>query len=670
MINKPVILAVDDDPDSLALLAEMLTPAGYEVRPTDSGELALAAVAANPPDLILLDVRMKGVDGIEVCRRLKAREETRRIPIILISAFADGKEWLTGLQLGAADYITKPFQSEELLMRVKTQLTLSRANVLLDQQRVEDELRQSLDMAERSRRAMLGTLEDQKRIEEILNREQEFTRTLLDNIADGVVACDAKGRLVLFNRAAREWHGMDALGLPPEEWGGRYDLYGPDETTPLPTESIPLIRAFHGETVRDAGMTIAAKGQPIRHILATGCPFFDARHNLLGAVAVMRDITGIKRSAEALNHEQTLMAALMLNLPDAVYFKDTASRFLRVNPAHARWFGLSDPAQMVGKTDADFFTREHAGKALADEQEIMRTGQPLVNIEEKETWPDGSETWVSTTKLPLRDGAGRIIGTCGISSNITERKRSEAALQKSSRELQERNDELARFTYTASHDLKSPLVTIIAFIGYLEQDIRSQDAAGIKKDLGYIYTATDKMSRLLDELLDLARVGRKMNPPEEVPLQVVVKEALDLVAGWIAQRGVEVVVTKEPIVLRGDRQRLVEVFQNLADNAVKFMGDQQNPRVEIGVETIGDERVFFVRDNGMGIDPRYQSKLFGLFEKFDPATKGTGIGLALVKRIVEVHGGRIWVKSDGPGRGSNFLFTLPGAVILGKKQPS
>jgi signal transduction histidine kinase len=143
-----------------------------------------------------------------------------------------------------------------------------------------------------------------------------------------------------------------------------------------------------------------------------------------------------------------------------------------------------------------------------------------------------------------------------------------------------------------------------------------------------------------------------------VPLQVVVKDALDMVAGWIIQRDVEMVVTKEPIMLCGDRLRLVEVFQNLVDNAIKFMGDQPTPRVEIGVETAGDKNVFFVRDNGMGIEPRYQPKVFGLFEKYDPATKGTGIGLALVKRIVEVHGGKIWVESAGIGKGATFRFTL------------
>ncbi len=184
MSDQATILAVDDTSLSLALLVRILTTAGYKVRPADSGELALASIAESLPDLILLDVVMKGIDGLEVCRRLKASEETRHIPIIMVSAFADVREWVEGLQLGAADYITKPFQTEELLLRVKTQLALRRSYFLLQQQTTalcqaneqlqseivnrhcaEDELRKSLVQAEQSRRAICSTLEEQKRTE-------------------------------------------------------------------------------------------------------------------------------------------------------------------------------------------------------------------------------------------------------------------------------------------------------------------------------------------------------------------------------------------------------------------------------------------------------------------------------------------------------------------------
>jgi PAS domain S-box-containing protein len=367
-------------------------------------------------------------------------------------------------------------------------------------------------------------------------------------------------------------------------------------------------------------------------------------------------------ASERLRREQSLMLTLMDNLPDYIYFKDTESRFLRVNPALARLFELGEGAQVVGKSDADFFTGEHVNKTLADEREIMRTGRPLLDIEERETWPDGTESWVLTSKLPLRDGSGRIIGTSGISTDITKRKLAEEALRKTGVELLEKNAELERFLYTASHDLKSPVVTVKTFLGYLKQDMESGDAAQVEKDMRFISTAADKMGRLLDELLGMSRIGRVASLPVSVTFRELVDESFGAVAGRIAERGVTVSVNGPDITLCGDRLRLAEIWQNLVDNACKFMGNQAEPHIEIGVETGEAGVVFHVRDNGIGVDPRYQTKVFGLFEKLDPKAEGTGIGLALVKRIVEVYGGRIWVESDGPGRGSNFLFTLPGAV--------
>ncbi|MBL9126006.1 MAG: PAS domain S-box protein, partial [Verrucomicrobiales bacterium] len=264
---------------------------------------------------------------------------------------------------------------------------------------------------------------------------------------------------------------------------------------------------------------------------------------------------------------------------------------------------------------------------------------------------DGSRFPVLVEVTSIRDAAGKPVSRVAYAVDISDRKRAEELLR-------QRNEELMRFIYTVSHDLKSPLVTIRTFLGYLERDMQSRDAARVETDLGYIRKAAEKMSDLLDEILELSRVGRKVNPPEDVPLQAVVGDALDLVAGPLASGKIEVRVTDEPLVLTGDRRRLLELFQNLIDNAVKFMGDQPAPRVEIGAEKLGDAWVLFVRDNGIGIDPRHQDRLFGLFEKLHPGFPGNGVGLAIVKRIVEVHGGRIWVESQGPGCGTTFRFTL------------
>ena len=233
--------------------------------------------------------------------------------------------------------------------------------------------------------------------------------------------------------------------------------------------------------------------------------------------------------------------------------------------------------------------------------------------------------------------------------------------QKLISELENKNAELERFTYTVSHDLKSPHFTIRGFLGYLEQDALSNNYERFKSDLQRITDATNKMQTLLNELLELSRIGRLKNEPMHLSLEELAREAADLVQGRIMERGIAVHIDVGLPCVYGDRPRLVEVLQNLLDNAAKFMGDQKDSRIEIGQSGEDAERgmpIFYVRDNGMGVAPDHHDRIFGLFNKLDPRTDGTGVGLALVKRIIEVHGGRIWIQSE-VGKGSTFFFTLP-----------
>lgn len=227
--------------------------------------------------------------------------------------------------------------------------------------------------------------------------------------------------------------------------------------------------------------------------------------------------------------------------------------------------------------------------------------------------------------------------------------------------LEMQNSELERFTYTVSHDLKSPLVTIGSFLGFVQQDAQAGNLERLNADIKQISTAVNNMHRLLDELLELSRVGRQANPTERIPFAEIVTDALERTRGRWEAHHVSIEVCKPLPTVCGDRTRLVEVIQNLVDNATKFIGDQPYPRIVIGAEPIEGTWQFFVRDNGIGIDPRYHQKIFGLFEKLDKQGEGTGIGLALVKRIIEVHGGRIWVESS-LGQGTTFFFTLASAT--------
>jgi signal transduction histidine kinase len=253
-----------------------------------------------------------------------------------------------------------------------------------------------------------------------------------------------------------------------------------------------------------------------------------------------------------------------------------------------------------------------------------------------------------------------------LQAEIVERLRVERELEANNVQLEARNAEMERFVYTASHDLKTPLVTINGYVGLLERTVAEvvpDPVAGkqIADDLARVGRAADTMRGLLDDLLQLSKVGQPIREPGTVDLSEAAREAAALVIGGDEDRARAVSIDSSMPRVHGDRMRLIEVYQNLIENALKFLGEPDAPRVEVGARQETDEILCWVRDNGIGIDARYQERIFGLFERLDQSMPGTGIGLAVVKRVIEAHGGRIWVESEGAGRGCTFYFTLPPA---------
>lgn len=229
---------------------------------------------------------------------------------------------------------------------------------------------------------------------------------------------------------------------------------------------------------------------------------------------------------------------------------------------------------------------------------------------------------------------------------------------KTEKELQAKNQELERFTYTASHDLKSPLVTIQVFAGEIKQHLKSEQYSKIPADLTRVSSAAAKMMMLLDDLLQLSRVGKVTHGRLPVDMKGAIDDALVRTGGPLMQKSVKVTVDTHIPPASGDRRRIVEIFQNLIENAVKYMGNAQEPAVRIGAEQRAEGCVYYVADNGCGIALENHELIFGLFNQLDAGSEGTGIGLALVRRIVEAHEGRVWVESAGAGHGSKFCFTL------------
>ena len=303
----------------------------------------------------------------------------------------------------------------------------------------------------------------------------------------------------------------------------------------------------------------------------------------------------------------------------------------------------------------------HPDDAEQDAQDLQALHARRKIVSEVRTYKKGGEMrWVRVYAHPVWDeAANRLSGICGAVQDVTQRKQVEAEREAAITELKHKNAELEQFTYTVSHDLKSPLVTVGGFLGHLERHALAGDKPKAAEDAGRIRQAVTKMQALLEDLLELSRIGRIVHPSQDVSFGDVARDAVELVRGRLEPRGVLVEIQEGLPAVHGDRGRLVEVVQNLVDNAAKFMGSAE-PRVEIGSRGHGaaGEALLFVRDNGVGIAPEFHERVFGLFNKLDPHTEGTGIGLALVRRIVEAHGGRIWVESR-LGEGAAFCFTLP-----------
>ncbi len=521
---------------------------------------------------------------------------------------------------------------------------------------------------------LIGALTDitkRKQTEAALLESEKSLQSTLDGLSAHIAQLDASGTILLVNKAWREFAQQNGLTTRSAFEGANY-LKVCDEAAGEYSEEAALFAK---------GIRAVLAGQADSYALEYPCHSPDKKRWFVGRVTIFpaegprrvvvahEDITKRKLDEDALKLElaerRRVEAALretegllsevqqiahlgtwMYN-PETEQFQwsDEIYRILGLPVGSLKLF--SEFMLCVHPEDYPVFVQ--AWNGLNDERSSVELEYRIVR-------PGGEIRYIHDYSIIKYDSNGKLLNSAALLLDITERKLAELALRV-------KNAELERFTYTVSHDLRSPLVTIMTFMSHLVDDMAGSNTENIAQDMHYINTASEKMDQLLEELLHLSRIGRRVNPSVETPLQEIVQKALALVAGRIDQRGVRVQVTQQLVMLYGDKVRLVEVFQNLVDNAVKFMGEQSDPIIEIGAEIKNGEIVLFVRDNGIGIDPQYMGQLFELFKKFHHEIEGTGMGLALVKRIVELHGGRIWAESEGLGTGACFWFSLPGKQI-------
>ncbi len=511
---------------------------------------------------------------------------------------------------------------------------------------------------QRAKESLEEEIAQREKIEEILRNSQALYSSLVENLPVHVLRKDLEGRFTFANQSF-----CRLVGLRLEEIVGKtdFDLYPAD-----------LARKYREDDrrVAEIGELFECEEEneqdgERRYVHVMKSPVRDASGKVVGTQVVFWDVTEQRRAQAALEHERYLLHALMDHLPHAIYFKDAESRFLRINRALAKSFGLKDASEACGRTDFDFFAEEHARLAREDELQVMRTGQPIIDKEEKETWPDGRVTWVSTTKLPLYDEQGRIVGTFGISRDITEQKAAAEALRAAKEAAEAASLAKSTFLANMSHEIRTPMNVIINMTELL---LEGPLTGAQREYLMAVIEAGETLLALINDILDFSKVeaGRLELEQESFDLHETVQDTVRWLAVRAHQKGLELVCrirSDVPVGVVGDSTRLRQVIVNLIGNAIKFT-DHGEVVLSVEPEQFLDGEVilrFTVRDTGIGIPPEKLSDIFEAFEQADTSRTrrhtGTGLGLAISRKLAELMGGQIWVKSQ-LGQGSEFHFTV------------
>jgi PAS domain S-box-containing protein len=497
----------------------------------------------------------------------------------------------------------------------------------------------------------------------------------LDNLDGAFVVVDERGFPQFTSAALEPMLGPWGRDAPVEGWVARSGALLADRVTPCSSEEFPIARALCGDASElqlflprpPGGLLLSVTGRPLR----------DSAGKLRGALGVFREIS-IVAPADAPDEggrahdrpapvepsppefaEQILDAVAL-----PIFVKDRAFRFAFVNQALCRMLGF-DRERMLGRSDYDFFPREQSDFFRRKDAETFDSGEAVVIDEEPITDAAGALHFLATTKVPLRDGDGVATHLVGIIQDITRRKEAEDARRRAAERAEAANQELEAFSYSVSHDLRSPLRTIEGFSQALLEDHAAQlDEAG-HDHLRRVCSATQRMNQLIDDLLRLSKVTRAELHRAQVDLSSIGRQVAEDLRRSDPARQVELVV-QPGLLAEGDSRLVRVILENLLGNAWKFTSRKARARVELGQAPArgpGDPgeigSYFFVSDDGVGFDGALASELFAPFRRLHAASEfpGTGVGLATVRRIVHRHGGQVWARS-APGKGTTLCFTL------------
>ena len=501
-----------------------------------------------------------------------------------------------------------------------------------------------------------------KRAEDAIQRERILLRTLIDNLPDTIYVKDAACRKTVANRADVENIGCaaeaDVLGKTD------FELFPHDIAARGYADDQAVVRTGQPVLNREEDFYDARGKQ--RWLSTSKLPLRDERGQIIGLVGIGHDVTERKRAEEAVQRERILLRTLIDNLPDTIYVKDTVGRKTVANRADYENMGRASESEVLGKTDFEIFPPDIAARGHADDQAVLQSGQPVLNREEDFYDAQGRQRWLLTSKLPLRDEHSQIVGLVGIGHDITEMKRTQEELRRAKETAEAASRAKSEFLANMSHEIRTPMNGVIGMTGLLlDTDLTAEQ----REFAETIRNSGETLLTLINDVLDFSKIeaGRLDLEMLDFDLRETVEDTAEILALRAQQKGLEFICLIEPQVpslVQGDPGRLRQILANLSSNAIKFTAKGEIS-IHLGLEEEATDHTaihFEVTDSGIGIPPDKLGKLFQPFTQVDASTTrrfgGSGLGLSISRRLVEMMGGSIGVESV-EGKGSRFWFKIP-----------
>ncbi|HEX3014289.1 MAG TPA: PAS domain S-box protein [Methanobacterium sp.] len=604
------ILLFEDNPGDTGLIESMLeefTDFSYELKNVETLDDGLKLLKYHSFDVILLDLGLPDSDGIETF--INVNKECHETPIIILTGLTDEKTGINAVKKGAQDYLVKGQVESKLL--------------------------------ERSIKYSIERKKAEEKIQIFANIVESSDDAIITKSFDGTIMSWNKGAEQIYGYSADEIIGKSISSLESDSLKG--------ETKRLIEKIKKGERIRHYETLR------LRKDNGLINVSITLSPVFDTSGELVAISTIARDITERKKAEEELKLANMYNRSLIEASLDPLVTIGPDGKINDVNYSTESITGYSRD-ELIGTDFSDYFTEPE--KAREVYQQVFQD-EKVFNYALEIKHKKGHVTPVLYNASVYRDGSGGIIGVFAAARDITERKQAEKKLTETIEELERSNYELQQFAYITSHDLQEPLRTIASYTQLIERRYRNKLDDDADDFIDFIVEAAVRMKDMIQGLLYYSRVGTKGGELKSTNTEELLEIVLYNLNAAIKENNVTITHDELPVIV-ADEGQLIQLFQNLISNAIKFKKDNEYPRVHISAYKDENEYIFSVADNGIGIEPQYFNRIFEVFKRLHTNVEydGTGIGLSISKRIIERHGGKIWVESEAD-KGSVFYFTIP-----------